>query len=250
MIYNTMQLEDYEFYFSKERMNSYDSVEQHNKNLHLISSISLYIGIFELFFRNKIDSVIRDKTDNEEWLFNLMNSFNLLSFDAMSEIEKNMYQNFRKVNREQAKTHSQIVSRLTFGFWVNLSKLLIFGWEDHGFAKVNYTEILDVSKIDLRKYDINNHILYDNRLKLIFIVRLIQHIRNRAFHWENLLKIKREDNGRHISNISASEKGKTMRILPKNIEIFLSDVLECTDRKIVQEIITPKNLKIIGRNGI
>ena len=127
-------------------MNSYDSVEQHNKNLHLISSISLYIGIFELF-RNKIDSVIRDKTDDEEWLFNLMNSFNLLSFDAMSEIEKNMYQNFRKVNREQAKTHSQIVSRLTFRFWINLSKLLIFGWEDHEFAKLIVRKFLMCQKL-------------------------------------------------------------------------------------------------------
>ena len=103
---------------------------------------------------------------------------------------------------------------------------------------ISYVEILDVSNMNLRKYDANNHLLHDNNLKLILIVRLIQHIRNRAFHWENLLKTKQYNSrGKLYSNISANESEKRMWILPKNIEAFLVDVVSCIDKRIYKDIV-------------
>ncbi|CAM3467855.1 hypothetical protein [Helicobacter labetoulli] len=121
-----MQLKDYEFYFSKERVSSYESVEQHDQNLHLISKINMHLGIFELLFRNRIDNFLKDKTENDEWLIDLINIFENIEPDNMTEIKKNMYRDLKKI-RIKYKTHAQIVSNLSFGFWVNLTKLLIFG---------------------------------------------------------------------------------------------------------------------------
>lgn len=232
MIYNTMQLEDYKFYFSKERIGSYESVEQHDQNLHLISKISIHLGIFELFFRNRIDNFLRDQTENDEWLIDLINIFENIEPDDMIEIEKNMYRDIKKI-RIKHKTHAQIVSSLSFGFWVNLAKLLIFGWEGHNIAQASYTEILDVSKINLTNYSRRNRNPSDNNLKLILVIRLIQHIRNRAFHWENLLKTNKNNCGKILPNITAKEQNNLVGIFPIKIETFLQDVLKCIDKRLI-----------------
>lgn len=234
--------EDYEFYFSKERIQSYNSIEEHNQNLHLISKISIHIGVFELFLRNRMDALLKNKTNDKEWILTLMQVLdNKESAKTANNTEKNMYYDFLKIKKREYKTHAQIVSGLPFGFWVNLVKLL-FPVRQQYLPPTNSTEILNVGKIDFRKYSVVNRPLYDNNLKLIFVVRLIQHIRNRAFHWENLLKITISNRGKFLSNIMAQENSNKMWILPKNIEMFLNDVLDCVDTRIRKDIVTSNRL--------
>lgn len=53
--------------FSRERISSYDSVNQHFENFALIGSIAENIGIAEVLLRNKIDSVM--SAIDSLWLF-------------------------------------------------------------------------------------------------------------------------------------------------------------------------------------
>ncbi|PAF46884.1 hypothetical protein BKH41_08425 [Helicobacter sp. 12S02232-10] len=47
----------YENLFSKQRIESYRNVEEHNENLQLIASITKDLAIIELVFRNKVNKI-------------------------------------------------------------------------------------------------------------------------------------------------------------------------------------------------
>lgn len=61
--------------FSKERISSYDNVNQHFENFSLIGSITENIGIAEVLLRNKIDSVMSGV--DSVWLDNLSSDIEL-----------------------------------------------------------------------------------------------------------------------------------------------------------------------------
>ena len=89
-----------------------------------------------------------------------------------------------------------------------------------------------MSKINLTNYSRRNRNPSDNNLKLILVIRLIQHIRNRAFHWENLLKANENSYGKILPNITAKEQNNLVGIFPTKIETFLQDVLKCIDERL------------------
>ena len=59
-------------------------------------------------------------------------------------------------------------------------------------------------------------------------MNLIRVIRNRCFHWENLLKT-RTNKGEVYPRITTEFRGTFIGIAPQNIEIFLIDVLKSFD---------------------
>ena len=60
-------------------------------------------------------------------------------------------------------------------------------------------------------------------------MNLIRVIRNRCFHWENLLKTKTTPEGKVYPRITIKFRGTYIGIAPQNIEIFLIDVLKSFD---------------------
>jgi len=51
-------------------------------------------------------------------------------------------------------------------------------------------------------------------------------VRNRAFHFENLLKTQ-TDNNKEFPRISTLRNREVIGIMPENLEIFIDDILEC-----------------------
>ena len=52
--------------------------------------------------------------------------------------ENQLHLGIRNAFKKECKTHSQIISRLSFGVWVNLAKLLILDWKILVSAMLKY----------------------------------------------------------------------------------------------------------------
>lgn len=64
-----MDREKYIELFSKERIDGYQSIEEHNENLGFISELTTRLAVIELTLRNRIDNFL--KKENINWLYNL-----------------------------------------------------------------------------------------------------------------------------------------------------------------------------------
>lgn len=87
--------------FSKGRIISYDSINQHFDNFKLIAQISENLGIAEVLLRNKIDFIMLRR--DSVWLDNVS-----------SKIE------IDKPKNKPNPTHDKLVSMQSLGFWVKI----------------------------------------------------------------------------------------------------------------------------------
>ncbi|PAF50318.1 hypothetical protein [Helicobacter sp. 13S00477-4] len=62
-------IEKYYALFSKNRIDSYSSIEEHNLNLSLIQELTKPIAIIELVVRNRINKIMQQI--KEEWIHDL-----------------------------------------------------------------------------------------------------------------------------------------------------------------------------------
>ncbi|EBF6019875.1 hypothetical protein FI603_02835 [Campylobacter coli] len=94
-------------------------------------------------------------------------------------------------------------------------------------------KILDLSAFDFRKYSSSNRNFFiyentkqgfDNIDKVNIVLNLLHTLRNRACHFENLLKIRENDN-KLYPRISTKEKGTNIGLMPDKIENFLNDLI-------------------------
>lgn len=189
--------------FSKERISSYDSINQHFDNFQLIASISENLGIAEVLLRNKIDSI--------------MCGIDLAWFDNLpSEIEVD------KPKNEQNPTHDKLVSIQSLGFWVKVvehykleSKLFEKDFLDRLDFKRYYTRNVNRLKSgsELRRY-----------YKANLLLHLLHNLRNRTFHFENLYKLN-NDNKPRLS--AKTHKPKiVINLESTKIQIFLNDLID------------------------
>lgn len=111
------------------------------------------------------------------------------------------------------------ISSQTFGYWckkINDSKI--------------HNHILDFHKINMAHYsalNIKDKLRHYQRVQLI--ISLLQSIRNRAFHFENLLKIKPNGYPRLSAKIMAGNREIIAGIEPQYVEKFIDDILESLD---------------------
>ena len=154
---------------SKDRLDSYQSIEQHFDNLKLIGKIAPSLLLIEICLRNSIDNELGSKKNN--WLYNSKEPF---IYESINEENK---------KAKQRLNHHQLISKFNFKFWLvvldKLRPISIF---------------VDTNKICLKDYHngnsevVNNHRISDyTKMKIIF--SLVHKIRNRAFHAENLSKL-------------------------------------------------------------
>lgn len=112
---------------------------------------------------------------------------------------------------------TNFISRQTFGFWIKLIN-------DNKIQN----EVVNLREMDFRKYSkFNKHgkNKMPNFIKVTMVYSLLLTIRNRAFHFENLLKL----NDKQAPRISTNLNGRVVGIMPFMLENFLDDFLDCFD---------------------
>ncbi|WQU24688.1 CAAX protease [Helicobacter pylori] len=204
---------------SKDRLDTYDSLEQYKENLKLIASITPKISNLEIYLRNALDYCLT-QIKGSDWVFNE---------SALTDLIKELKEKKKEI------THSLILSKMSLGAVVRL----IFCYTLEGV-------ILDLRAYRLRAYYHENkdtllikgkkRLLY-NYIKAHIALNLLWTIRNRAYHWENLLKIQPNKRPRITTSFSGKTKNIPMdRILvigiePNKITLFLDDLIKSIGNK-------------------
>ena len=96
-----MDSEKYIDLYSQARLNGYCSVDEHERNFQILDKIASKLGRIEIIIRNRIDRKMSQS--NKDWLFHLPEHIHL---DASDETQD----------------HDILVSRQTFGFWIQVAK--------------------------------------------------------------------------------------------------------------------------------
>ncbi len=204
---------------SKDRLVAYDSLEQYKENLKLISFITPKISNLEIYLRNALDYCLT-QMKGSEWVFNE---------SALTPLIKELKEKKKEI------THSLILSKMSLGAVIRI----IFCYKLEGV-------ILDLRAYRLRAYYHENkdtllikgkkRLLY-NYIKAHIALNLLWTIRNRAYHWENLLKIQPNKRPRITTSFSGKTKNIPMdKILvigvePNKITLFLDDLIKSIGNK-------------------
>lgn len=190
--------------FSKGRILSYTSTNQHFDNLALIGQISESLGIAEVLLRNKIDCVM-SKCD-ALWLESLPQD---LHFEAPKDLNA---------------TRDKIISIQSLGFWV---KVVDF-YRIHD--KILGKDFLD--SLDFKRYYARNQNRFKNKAnlqnyhKVRLLLHLLRNLRNRAFHFENLYKLNDENKPRLMASIKNKENVLcVINLETSKIKMFLKDLI-------------------------
>lgn len=190
--------------FSKGRILSYDSINQHFDNLALIGRISESLGIAEVLLRNNIDFVMSER--DALWLESLPQ-------DLRFEIPKDLN-----------ATRDKIISIQSLGFWV---KVVDF-YRIHD--KILCKEFLD--GLDFKRYYAKNTNYFKDSSglrryhKVRLLLHLLRNLRNRAFHFENLYKINDENKPRLMASIKNKENALcVINLETSKIKLFLKDLI-------------------------
>ncbi|WP_187911231.1 CAAX protease [Helicobacter pylori] len=209
---------------SRERLDTYDSLEQYKENLKLISFITPKISNLEIYLRNALDYCLTQIKGNE-WVFN-ENSLTPL-IEELKEKKKEI-------------THSLILSKMSLGAVVRL----IFCYKLEGVVldlrayrfRAYYHENKDTLLIKNRKQNLSNY------AKAHIALNLLWTIRNRAYHWENLLKIQPNKRPRIATPFNGkTENIPTDKILvigiePNKITLFLDDLIKSIGNKNLESL--------------
>ncbi|WQU96245.1 CAAX protease [Helicobacter pylori] len=207
---------------SKDRLDAYDSLEQYKENLKLISFITPKISNLEIYLRNALDYCLT-QIKGSDWVFSENSLTDLINEQKKKEI-----------------THSLILSKMSLGKVIRL----IFCYKLEGVVldlrayrfKTYYHENKDTLLIRGKK-----QLLY-NYIKARIALNLLWTIRNRAYHWENLLKIKPNNRPRIATSFNGETENVPMdKILvvgiePNKIALFLDDLIKSIGNKDFEDL--------------
>ncbi|MFP6040236.1 CAAX protease [Helicobacter pylori] len=209
---------------SKERLDAYDSLEQYKENLKLISFITPKISNLEIYLRNALDHCLT-QMKGSEWVFNE---------SALTPLIKELKEKKKEI------THSLILSKMSLGAVVRL----IFCYKLEGVIldlrayrfRAYYHENKDTLLIKNRKQNLSNY------AKAHIALNLLWTIRNRTYHWENLLKIQPNKRPRIATPFNGKTENIPMgRILvigiePNKITLFLDDLIKSIGNKNLESL--------------
>ncbi|MCQ2925093.1 CAAX protease [Helicobacter pylori] len=209
---------------SKERLVAYDSLEQYKENLKLISFITPKISNLEIYLRNALDYCLT-QIKGSNWVFNE---------SALTPLIKELKEKKKEI------THSLILSKMSLGAVIRL----IFCYKLEGVVlnlrayrfRAYYHENKDTLLIKGKKRFLYNYI------KAHIALNLLWTIRNRTYHWENLLKIQPNKRPRITTSFNGKTKNIPMdRILvigiePNKIALFLDDLIKSIGNKNLESL--------------
>ncbi|WP_100974452.1 CAAX protease [Helicobacter pylori] len=207
---------------SRERLDTYDSLEQYKENLKLISFITPKISSLEIYLRNALDYCLI-QIKGSDWVFSENSLTNLINEQKKKEI-----------------THSLILSKMSLGAVIRL----IFLYKLEGVVldlrayrfRAYYHENKDTLLIKNRKQNLSNY------AKAHIALNLLWTIRNRTYHWENLLKIQPNKRPRIATSFSGETENIPIdRILvigiePNKITLFLDDLVKSIGNKNLESL--------------
>ncbi|WQY69767.1 CAAX protease [Helicobacter pylori] len=209
---------------SKERLIAYDSLEQYKENLKLIASITPKISNLEIYLRNALDHCLT-QIKGSDWVFNE---------STLTPLIKELKEKKKEI------THSLILSKMSLGAVVRL----IFCYKLEGVIldlrayrlRAYYHENKDTLLIKNRKQNLSNY------AKAHIALNLLWTIRNRAYHWENLLKIQPNKRPRITTPFNGKTENIPMdKILvigvePNKITLFLDDLIKSIGNKNLESL--------------
>lgn len=203
---------------SPQRLQSYGGdIHKHYQNLSLALEVGKRIANLEIYLRNKMDFVLR-YIEGEDWI-RTPKSLILISQKGHTPLS--------------SLNHSQILSGLMLGEIVGLIN----------FYKIEHY-MFDLQDFDFKKYHWSNRNFFhingrkhhlSNVAKVKISLNLIRNIRNRAFHWENLLKVTIKENGDIFPRITHKENGTTIGIMPEKILEFLDDLIKSIGNEVMKK---------------
>ncbi|GMB89982.1 hypothetical protein NHP190002_06630 [Helicobacter ailurogastricus] len=177
------------------------------------------------------------KKKNPDWIVNPLNESEeekrvaVIIDHARLEIEK---RERGKKDANRGLKHSQYLSRFSLGTIIRIIKE----------SKLQNT-ILDLSGMDLSKYDKSNasnaylerkKVENINAYKVDAVLNLLQILRNRCYHWENILKV-RYGHKYVFPYITTRLKNlKPIGLSPSTIDRFLEDLLQAIQPELNTEI--------------
>lgn len=212
------------FYYHKERLSSYNNdIEAHFRNIKTIALITPKLATLEISLRNICDCLLC-KTINENWLIEIDDE---VVQDELSKICAKA-----GANNLNELTRHQYISRLTLGIFIRIIQK---------YALQN--AIFDLRHIDFKRYDRSNRnfcfikgkkMVLRNYHKVDIVLSLLQTIRNRSFHWENLTKV-RNENGKIFPRLTTKKYGTLIGIAPQNIQAFLNDLLDNINKDLIKD---------------
>ncbi len=209
---------------SKDRLAAYDSLEQYKENLKLISFITPKISNLEIYLRNALDYCLT-QMKGSEWVF---------SESALTPLIKELKEKKKEI------MHSLILSKMSLGAVIRL----IFCYKLEGVVldlrayrfRAYYHENKDTLLIKNRKQNLSNY------AKAHIALNLLWTIRNRTYHWENLLKIQPNKHPRIATSFSGETENIPIdRILvigiePNKITLFLDDLIKSIGNKNLESL--------------
>lgn len=209
---------------SRERLDTYDSLEQYKENLKLISFITPKISSLEIYLRNALDYCLT-QIKGSDWVFSENSLTNLI--DELKEKKKEI-------------THSLILSKMSLGAVIKL----IFCYKLEGVIldlrayrfRAYYHENKDTLLIKNRKQNLSNY------AKAHIALNLLWTIRNRAYHWENLLKIQPNKRPRittYFTGLKDNDRAKmpmNISVEPSKIVLFLDDLIKSIGNKDLENL--------------
>ncbi|WRE26141.1 CAAX protease [Helicobacter pylori] len=209
---------------SKDRLAAYDSLEQYKENLKLISFITPKISNLEIYLRNALDYCLT-QMKGSEWVF---------SESALTPLIKELKEKKKEI------THSLILSKMSLGAVIRL----IFCYKLEGVVldlrayrfRAYYHENKNTLLIKNRKQNLSNY------AKAHIALNLLWTIRNRTYHWENLLKIQPNKRPRIATSFSGETENIPIdRILvigiePNKITLFLDDLIKSIGNKNLESL--------------
>ncbi|WP_120898866.1 CAAX protease [Helicobacter pylori] len=209
---------------SKERLAAYDSLEQYKENLKFISFITPKISNLEIYLRNALDHCLT-QIKGSDWVFNE---------NSLTDLIKELKEKKKEI------THSLILSKMSLGAVVRL----IFCYKLEGVVldlrayrfRAYYHENKDTLLIKNRKQNLSNY------AKAHIALNLLWTIRNRAYHWENLLKTKPNNRPRittYFTGLKDNDRAKmpmNISVEPSKIVLFLDDLIKSIGNKDLENL--------------
>lgn len=200
---------------SPKRLSSYENIDEHFNNLVLIGKITPKLALIEIALRNLMDIFLRQ--GNEKWLLDSQDEY-------ICELKAEIASRIRVAN----PTHEQFLSNFTLG--KNIALIKKFKLQDRifNFQRLNFRDFYEGNK-NYYFSKSRRKVKFNKRHKNNMVLGLLPNIRNRAFHWENLLKL--VPNGQKlVPRLSINIKGTIIGIHPQKIELFLDCILNNIDK--------------------
>lgn len=205
-----MDREKYIELYSSPRIDSYSSIDEHEANFEMLGNIAPKLARTQIIIRNRIDRKMCEK--NRHWMFDLVDSIGLDD------------------DKGRIKEHDILVSRQSFGFWIRVVehyKIHSCAFDKEFLDGFSFKKYYEKNKERLNKIPLSNY------QKAYGILLLTKSIRNRAFHFENLLKLRALGVPRLSVRVDFSkEKFYYFNIKPNMIIQYLDDILQSFDKEL------------------